>query len=188
MSKFFKMKKGKGFSLLELLLVLGIIAALIVAAFIVYPKVRTSQAVDAEAKNIATIRSGILALYASQATIAGNINNTIAINANIFPENMLQKSGNTVTGVVNSFGGKVTLSATNWVSFGKVVANVQYDNVPKDVCVKLITAVGPTMEIIAVGSYWAKNEMANVSYSVSNTADVCDKISGENGTITFSFQ
>ncbi|ENH5449800.1 prepilin-type N-terminal cleavage/methylation domain-containing protein, partial [Klebsiella pneumoniae] len=32
-------KSKKGFSLLELLLVLGIIAALVVAAFIVYPKV-----------------------------------------------------------------------------------------------------------------------------------------------------
>ncbi len=187
MNKYFKVKKEKGFSLLELLLVMGIIAALIVAAFIVYPKVRDSQAVDVEAKNIATIRSGLLALYASQATIAGNINNTIAIRANIFPENMLQKSGNTVTGVVNSFGGKVTLSATNWVSFGKVVANVQYDNVPKDVCVKLVSAVGPTMEIIAVGAYWAKNEMANVSYSIASVTDACSKMA-KNDTITFSFQ
>ena len=36
-------KSKKGFSLLELLLVLGIIAALVVAAFIVYPKVQASQ-------------------------------------------------------------------------------------------------------------------------------------------------
>ena len=50
MSKISEIKRRKGFSLLELLLVLGIIAALIVAAFIVYPKVRTSQIVDAESK------------------------------------------------------------------------------------------------------------------------------------------
>ncbi len=36
-------KSKKGFSLLELLLVLGIIAALVVAAFIVYPKVQVSH-------------------------------------------------------------------------------------------------------------------------------------------------
>ena len=35
-----KMKK-QGFSLLELLLVMGIVAALIIAAFIIYPKVMT---------------------------------------------------------------------------------------------------------------------------------------------------
>lgn len=188
MSKFFRIKKEKGFSLLELLLVLGIIAALIVAAFIVYPKVKSSQSVDAEAKNIATIRSGILALYAAQANITGNVTNSVAINANIFPDNMLVKSGGTVTDVLNSFGGKVTLSTTNWASFNKIVVNIKYDNVPKDICVKLVTAVGPTMEIVAVGSYWAKNEMASVSYSVSNTADVCDKMASPSDTITFSFQ
>ncbi|EGD5057419.1 prepilin-type N-terminal cleavage/methylation domain-containing protein, partial [Escherichia coli] len=43
-----KIKSKKGFSLLELLLVLGIIAALVVAAFIVYPKVQASQRAQAE--------------------------------------------------------------------------------------------------------------------------------------------
>lgn len=37
-----KIKSKKGFSLLEILLVLGIIASLIVAAFIVYPKIQSS--------------------------------------------------------------------------------------------------------------------------------------------------
>ncbi len=188
MSKISEIKRRKGFSLLELLLVLGIIAALIVAAFIVYPKVRTSQIVDAEAKNIATIRSGILALYASQANITGNVTNSVAINANIFPDNMLVKSGGTVTDVVNSFGGKVTLSTTNWVSFGKIVVNIRYDNVPKDVCVKLVTAVGSTMEMIQVGAEWAKSDISNIAYSVSNTADVCGKMSGASDVIIFSFQ
>lgn len=35
-------KSKKGFSLLELLLVLGVIAALIVAAFMIFPKVQAS--------------------------------------------------------------------------------------------------------------------------------------------------
>lgn len=45
-----KRKSKKGFSLLELLLVLGIIAALVVAAFIVYPKVQASQRAQAESR------------------------------------------------------------------------------------------------------------------------------------------
>ena len=122
MNNFLKFRKEKGFSLLELLLVLGVIAALIVGAFIVYPKVRNSQAIDAEAKNIATIRSGILALYASQATISGGLNNSIAIQAQIFPDNMLIKNGNTVSKVVNSFGGDVILVTGLW--YGKTVATL----------------------------------------------------------------
>jgi prepilin-type N-terminal cleavage/methylation domain-containing protein len=54
-------KSKKGFSLLELLLVLGIIAALVVAAFIVYPKVQASQRSQAESNNIATIQAGVKA-------------------------------------------------------------------------------------------------------------------------------
>ncbi|WP_117102748.1 prepilin-type N-terminal cleavage/methylation domain-containing protein, partial [Klebsiella pneumoniae] len=46
-------KNKKGFSLLELLLVLGIIAALVVSAFVVYPKVRDARYIDIEAKHIA---------------------------------------------------------------------------------------------------------------------------------------
>lgn len=41
-------KIQQGFSLLELLLVLGTIAALIVGAFIVYPKVQAAQRADTE--------------------------------------------------------------------------------------------------------------------------------------------
>lgn len=55
----YKRKSKKGFSLLELLLVLGIIAALVVAAFIVYPKVQASQRAQAESNNIATIQAGV---------------------------------------------------------------------------------------------------------------------------------
>lgn len=55
----------KGISLLELVLVLGIISALVVAAFIVYPKVQASQRAQAERNNIATILAGVKSLYTS---------------------------------------------------------------------------------------------------------------------------
>ncbi len=52
-----KRKSKKGFSLLELLLVLGIIAALVVAAFIVYPKVQASQRAQAESHHTGRCQS-----------------------------------------------------------------------------------------------------------------------------------
>ncbi|STH25312.1 type IV pilin protein [Escherichia coli] len=42
----------EGFSLLELLLVLGIVSALIISAFIIYPKVQTMYRVDKISKTI----------------------------------------------------------------------------------------------------------------------------------------
>ena len=80
-------KNKKGFSLLELLLVLGIIAALVVAAFIVYPKVQASQRAQAESNNIATIQAGVKALYTSASSFTG-LTNTVAVQAKIFPDNM----------------------------------------------------------------------------------------------------
>ncbi|HCJ8469485.1 TPA: prepilin-type N-terminal cleavage/methylation domain-containing protein [Escherichia coli] len=55
MLKLIKNKKCKGFSLLEILLVLAIAAALVIGAFIIYPKIQASVRVDAETKNLATI-------------------------------------------------------------------------------------------------------------------------------------
>jgi prepilin-type N-terminal cleavage/methylation domain-containing protein len=85
-------KSKKGFSLLELLLVLGIIAALVVAAFIVYPKVQASQRAQAESNNIATIQAGVKALYTSASSFTG-LTNSVAVQAKIFPDNMLSGSG-----------------------------------------------------------------------------------------------
>lgn len=59
-------KSQKGFSLLELLLVLGIVAALIVASFIGYPKVRDARYVDVEAKHIGQIYASVRNVYAGQ--------------------------------------------------------------------------------------------------------------------------
>lgn len=61
-------RKRKGFSLLELLLVMGIIAALIVAAFIVYPKVQSYRNVKIESNNISSLKAEVSALYASVAS------------------------------------------------------------------------------------------------------------------------
>ena len=52
-------RKRKGFSLLELLLVMGIIAALIVAAFIVYPKVQSYRNVKIESNNISSLKAEV---------------------------------------------------------------------------------------------------------------------------------
>ena len=55
-----------GFGLLELLLVLGVLAVLLLAAFVVYPKVKTTMVAQEEAKRYTTIRAKM--------TTLGNVN------------------------------------------------------------------------------------------------------------------
>ncbi|EIC2930321.1 prepilin-type N-terminal cleavage/methylation domain-containing protein, partial [Salmonella enterica] len=130
-----KRKSKKGFSLLELLLVLGIIAALVVAAFIVYPKVQASQRAQAESNNIATIQAGVKALYTSASSFTG-LTNTVAVQAKIFPDNMLSGTGNAAK-PINTFKGNVTLAAaaTGPSSAAGSSFTITYDNVPAAECV-----------------------------------------------------
>ena len=57
----------EGFSLFELLLVLGIVSALIISAFIIYPKVQTMYRVDKISKTILGAKSSIQELYQGKA-------------------------------------------------------------------------------------------------------------------------
>ncbi|WP_411909733.1 type 4 pilus major pilin [Pectobacterium versatile] len=98
-------EKPKGFSLLELLLVLGVIAGLVVSMFIIYPKVQTSKRVEMESKNIAAIQAEVKALYSSAPNYS-ELNNTVAINDNIFPDMTLSNERK----VVNSFKGDIELA------------------------------------------------------------------------------
>ena len=90
----------KGFSLIELLLVLGVIALLLVAAFVVYPKVRLANQANTEVKNLTTVQAGLKALYASKNNNFSGLTLDLARDAKIFPSTMVV--GNTV---VNSWGG-----------------------------------------------------------------------------------
>ncbi|MGQ4241795.1 prepilin-type N-terminal cleavage/methylation domain-containing protein [Escherichia coli] len=76
----------EGFSLLELLLVLGIVSALIISAFIIYPKVQTMYRVDKISKTILGAKSSIQELYQGKAYYDKGISNlrNIAFPANTY--------------------------------------------------------------------------------------------------------
>ncbi|EOA3302877.1 type 4 pilus major pilin [Yersinia enterocolitica] len=176
-------KSKKVFSLLELLLVLGIIAALVVAAFIVYPKVQASQRAQAQSNNIATIQARVKALYTSTSSFTG-FTNTVAVQAKIFPDNMLSGSGSAAK-PVNVFKGDVTLAV---VAMGPSKApgssfTITYSNVPAAECTKIITAAGNIYEV-GVGTA-ANVKPAGDVLDVSKTATQC-AAGGNSNTLIFT--
>ena len=177
-----KRKSKKGFSLLELLLVLGIIAALVVAAFIVYPKVQASQRAQAESNNIATIQAGVKALYTSASSFTG-LTNTVAVQAKIFPDNMLSGTGNTAK-PINPFKGNVTLAAaaTGPSSAAGSSFTITYANVPAAECVKITIAAAGNFYTAKVGSKVVK--AADGTLDVAVTAAACN--SATNNTLVFT--
>lgn len=178
-------KSNHGFSLLELLLVLGIIAALIVAAFIVYPKVQASQRAQAESNNIATIQTAIKALYSSASSFTG-LDNTVAVRAKIFPDNMLSGSGSSAT-PINVFKGKVTVGQSSWgpSQTGGSSFTISYENVPTAECIRIITAVGGNFYTVGVGAT-GNVKAAGEVLDVAKAASMCRTIvTGSSSTLVF---
>ena len=174
-------KSKKGFSLLELLLVLGIIAALVVAAFIVYPKVQASQRAQAESNNIATIQAGVKSLFTSASSFTG-LSNSVAVKAKIFPDNMLSGSGNATP--INAFKGAVTLAAANTGPSGADGSSftITYENVPASECTKIITAAAGNFYTAGVGTAGNVKAAGGV-LNVASAATECDKGGNSNKLI-----
>lgn len=177
-------RSKKGFSLLELLLVLGIIAALVVAAFIVYPKVQASQRAQAEANNIATIQAGVKALYTSASSFTG-LTNTVAVQANIFPDNMLSGSG-TAAKPINVFKGSVAVAAasTGPSAVAGSSFTITYSNVPAAECTKIITAAAGNFYTAGVGTV-SNVKSAGGVLDVALTASKCQS-GGNSNTLIFT--
>lgn len=177
-------KSKKGFSLLELLLVLGIIAALVVAAFIVYPKVQASQRAQAESNNIATIQAGVKALYTSASSFTG-LNNSVAVQAKIFPDNMLSGSGSAAK-PINAFKGNVVVASADTGPSAATGSSftITYKNVPAAECTKIITAAAGNFYTAGVGTVGNVKPAGGV-LDVAGTAKQCQN-GGNDNTLIFT--
>lgn len=144
----------KGFSLIEIILVLGVVSALIIAAFIVYPKVESSQRSHIEINNITSIQTGVRTLYSSSSDYKG-LSTAVGVQLNIFPDNMLKVYSGTNKSIypVNAFGGNVVLNATN---DGKAFT-IGYSGVSPTECTKIISAVASNFNIIEVNGLLLKD-------------------------------
>lgn len=143
-----KLKNKKGFSLLEILLVLAIAAALVVGAFVIYPKVQVSSNVKKESDNIGVLRSGVSAMYGNTSNPPTNPNmNQVLINAQIVPDNMLT----TTTGsIISGWGGPVYVG-TGTVD-GRPGFFIRYENLTNELCVKLLSSMANGFDEVKIAS------------------------------------
>jgi prepilin-type N-terminal cleavage/methylation domain-containing protein len=152
MSKFNPARLGKkqsGFTLLELLLVLGIIAVLAIAAFVIYPKVQASNRAQTESNNITTVISGVKSLYASTGDYTA-VDTATVINAKIFPATMVKEG--VTNQATSSFGTAVTVVPGTDAGADNNAFAVHYEGVPADVCQRLASGVGANFQDVRVGT------------------------------------
>lgn len=175
----FRNYKKKGFSLLEIILVLAVAAGFIIGVFMLLSKTQAGQRAAREANYMTTITTGVRALYIGVPSYAG-ITTAAIVNARVFPEDMLPDS--TSTAPLNSWKGLVTIASSNEGPSGATGSSftITYPNVPGEDCVKIVSQIGPSYYIIKVNGTTVKDP---VNLLDPATLGVACKAGGNSNTL-----
>lgn len=180
-----KIKRKKGFTLVEILLVVGFIALAGIGIYSVYNKVNMSNKSLNESRNINLIKAGIKNIYGSSQGYTG-LTNTVLNDARATPDSMRAipyiSPDNNIT---NSFGGAVTVLP---VTLGGAGLNngfeITYPKVPGEVCSRLVTMMDKNIEQITVAGTIVKT-YGTGNLNVATLATQCATDTGSGVTILF---
>jgi prepilin-type N-terminal cleavage/methylation domain-containing protein len=173
--------KNRGFTLIEILLVVGFISLAGIGIYTVYSKVQMSNAALTEGKNLDTIKAGVKSLYGGSQNYAG-ISNTVLNDARITPDSMrpipyVAGSGS----ITNSFGGAVTVSSVG-LNGSNNGFRITYLQVPGAVCSKLVSGAGTNWDQINVGTTQVKT-FGTGNLNIATAATACASDTGNGVTI-----
>lgn len=160
----------QGFSLLELLLVLAVIAALGVAAFLIYPRVQAGRSASSTAQVLSGAQASVGAIFTN-----GNyskLDSTVAYNADVFPESM--KGATAADGFSNEWDGAVTIFGSNADGTANATSGrfmtITYADVPANVCKKLVPAAAANFGRVEVGATVVVDQYAATPVALDEAA------------------
>lgn len=196
MKKFNNARAQGGFSLIELLLVLAIVAALAVAAFIVYPRVQAGRNATYESQVLSAAQAGVKALFTTNNYT--NLTEEVATNAEIFPKNMNIDDGD----IQNQWNGDVLVGPATSAGAAGPATGVQryfgfvYPDVPTDVCIRLAGAAVQNFGTVRVdaanGGAFGAGDIVQDTYTSSAIVDLREDLiatncKGDGGRATIVF-
>ncbi len=143
----------KGFSLLEVILVLAVIAGAAVAVFMAYESAKPSSDAANEDANLTTLTTNLKATLGISGNYTGLANAT-GVQLKVFPSDMV--SGATVAGAWGTVAISAEAGTDPGVSSPCTVANrcfmVTYSNVPQAACAKFVTGVASYFNAVNIGT------------------------------------
>lgn len=169
-----------GFSLIELLLVIGFIAGAMVLAFVTYPKVQAANRANAEAQRMIVISGGIKNLYGTAHNYQ-TLTNTVLLKMKAIPDDM---QSDVATGsITNAWGGAVVIGPD---PSEKLRYQISQDGVPRSECAKLGTSVAVNFVKLAVNGVSIFDRTASggsIDIDPSKVAEACKD--GSRNTMVF---
>lgn len=172
----FKNKKINGFTLSEILLVVGLIAVASVVALLTVPKVMSSSRATEESGKINSLYTSLVNIFSSSESYEnlGNNGHVLLINTKVAPEKMV--SGNTL---INTFGGEVTIQVDTLGANSNDTFRITTEEVPKAECVKIIANLSHNFVQIGVngttGSNLVKTFPTNGTIAPDTITSACDQ-------------
>jgi prepilin-type N-terminal cleavage/methylation domain-containing protein len=160
--------RSRGFTLIEVLLVIGIIAALAIAAFVIYPTVKVSREASAAFDSYMATDGAHRSFYANRKT--DGMTRATSISAGVADDAMMSSPWGTISpspSVKDAAGGAAC--ATNCKSFALTFATV-----PSKQCVRLVNALEPNAARIVVGSPGTDVKNSTTPFSITTASTACN--------------
>lgn len=165
-------KKEKGLTLIESLVVVGILLGIVAIALTLYGTVMNRLNVKNESENISFMFAQVTDLFSEEGT--DDLNNELALQAGIIPKKMRVVNGT----VYNAWDGKLTIEQGN----GANSFEIKTEKVPSgDVCVNLVR----NQRKVGWDSYEVGTQ--GEAYSEMKTTSVSKNCNSANDRVTVTF-
>lgn len=158
-------KRQKGFDLVQIAIVIGVIGILMAAAFVGVPAIMASVRATGEARDLQSY-----VMRQQQDISAGAIDNSSVIAAGHYNEANVDSNNGTIT---NRFGGKVVIASIA----GDGRFTITSSSVPYRACEKLIPIIAPAFEAIRVG----ETDVKTATTPLASSANVVAACAGASG-------
>lgn len=160
----------RGFSLIEILLVLGVLALLLVAAFLTFPQVRDRNYVNIENQRLLQTVAVVKNIYVSKGNYTG-LTTDVANQAKAFVAEANQGNYQAGQEIRNLWGGLIELrpNASN-----PKFMEISYSAVPPDACQKLATGVARNFKELQVAGTTVWRETDREDIDITGIVETCN--------------
>jgi type II secretory pathway pseudopilin PulG len=142
-----KIRKIKGYTLIEMLLVIGFVALASGGVYNIYNKAKIMSIVNQEVKVLSSFTKDIIEMYSSDASYLG-LDNLTLNTARVTPVEM--RDSTNPNNIINKFGGNITVGSENYGAMVNTGFKISYGALQPDYCTSMVMALAPIFDKIEV--------------------------------------